>query len=115
SWPIASVEFVATVATAGAAGLYRRRKSSTQPSDAKAGTASTIASTIKTRVLTDFIEMAPYNCEESRGWRGGSGTGEMGSDPSRDNDGAGSDHPRCHRGSDPISPVPDPAPSAASF
>ena len=28
----------------------------------------------------------------------------MGSDPSRDNDGIGSDDPRFHRGSDPISP-----------
>jgi hypothetical protein len=29
----------------------------------------------------------------------------MGSDPSRDNDGGGSDDSRFHRGSDPISPL----------
>ena len=31
--------------------------------------------------------------------------GKMGSDPSRDNDGVGSDDSRFHRGSDPISPT----------
>src|SRR5689334_11042747 len=62
--PSVSVEFVATVATWGAAGLYRRRKSSTQVSDAKAGMASIMTRRMEAAGLTDLIKVTPYRSED---------------------------------------------------